>query len=151
MSIRLSIVASEGNRRSFESAENIADSTRTGIEKAFWRSGKTLIKKFKEQVLDRKAKSGRIYFRRTAGGQRRRHQASAPNESPANRSGFYRKQIGFIVRGSKELAFGNSAEYAEFLEVGTSRMNARPGLGNAVTASERNIIRNFATEMSDEI
>ena len=151
MSIKLSIEAPGGNQRAFESAENIADSIRTGIEKAFWRSGKTLQKRFSEQVLDKSSKSGRIYIRKDRTGRRRRHQASAAGETPANRKGFYRRSSGFIVQGSKQLVFGNSAPYSGFLETGTSRMKARPGLANTIRSSERDIIRNFATEMSDEI
>lgn len=151
MSIGLDIIDAKGNKSSFESAENIADNTVTGIEKAFWRSGKSLLKKFSEQVFDKSAKSGIIYIRKDKAGRRRRHQSSAAGESPANRTGFYRRNASFIVRGSKELVFGDSAPYAGFLERGTKRMKARPGLQNAVRASERNIIRNFATEMKEEI
>jgi len=149
--MKLEIIDAGGNTRAFESAENIADNTRTGIEKAFWRSGKTLIKKFSEQVLDKQSKSGIIYIRKDRLGRRRRHQSSAAGESPANRTGFYRRSAGFIVQGSRQLVFGDSAPYAGFLETGTSRMKARPGLANSIRASERNIIRNFATEMSDKI
>lgn len=151
MSIRLDIIDASGNQTSIQSAENIADSTITGIEKAFWRSGKTLMKKFSEQVLDKSMKTGIVYIRKDRLGRRRRHQASAAGESPANRTGLYRRSVGFIVQGSTQLVFGDSAPYAGFLETGTSRMAARPGLGNAVRASERNIIRNFATEMIEEI
>jgi len=150
LSIKLDIIDASGNKTSIESAENIADSTITGIEKALWRSGKTLMKKFSEQVLDKSMKTGIIYIRKDRLGRRRRHQASAAGETPANRSGFYRRSSGFIMQGT-QLAFGNSAPYAGFLETGTSRMAARPGLGNAVRASERDIIRNFATEINDEI
>ena len=151
MSTRLEIIGASGNARALESAENIADNTTTGIEKAFWRSGKSIQKKFREQVLDKSAKSGLIYIRKDKGGRRRQHQASAEGESPANRTGFYRRSASFIVRGSKELVFGNSAPYSGFLESGTRRMESRPGLANAVKASERNIIRNFATEIEEQI
>ncbi len=151
MSIGLNITDSAGNQRAFESAENIADSTRAGIEKAYWRSGKALVKKLSEQVIDKSEKSGITYIRKDRIGRRRRHQASAAGESPANRRGFYRRSTSFIVQGSHQLVFGNSAPYSGFLEGGTSRMKARPGLGNAVRASERDIIRNFAPEMEDQI
>lgn len=150
MSIKLDIIEPSGNKRALESARNIAANTRFGIEKAWWRAGKDLIKEFNTQVLA-KNKTGRLYIRRTRGGTRRKHIASAPGETPANRTGNYRKSIGFNVRSSKELVFGNSAEYAGFLELGTSRMKKRPGLGNAMKATERNIIRNLSTEISEAI
>lgn len=150
MSIKLDVIDARGNKTSIESAENITDNTFTGIEKALWRSGKTLMKKFSEQVLDKSMKTGIIYIRKDRLGRRRRHQASAAGESPANRTGLYRRSVGFIVQGT-QLAFGDSAPYAGHLETGTSRMEARPGLGNAVRASERDIIRNFATEITDEL
>lgn len=150
MSIRLDIVAPDGTIRALKSAENIAARTRFGIEKALWRSGKTIITEFKRQVIA-KDKTGRLYIRRTAGGLRRRHRASAPGQTPANRTGNYRKSIGFSVDGAHQLTVGNSAEYAGFLEVGTSRMRARPGLANSIRSSERDIIRNLAGEVSDAI
>ena len=151
MSIKLEIFDGRGNKRALKSAESIADSTFRGIRKAYYRSGKSLVRIFKQQVLDKTTKTGIIYIRKDRLGRRRRHQASAAGESPANRTGFYRRSVDFSVQSVKQLAFGNSAEYSGFLEVGTSRMKARPGLGNAVTAGQRNIIRNFATEISDEI
>lgn len=146
MSIKLELFDARGNKRALESAENLAANTQFGIDKALWQSGKDLQGNFNKQVLDKSAKTGRIYIRKNKGGARRKHQASAPGQSPANRTGKYRKAIGFNVRkGASELVFGNSAEYAGFLELGTSRMKPRPGLGNAVKSSERDIIRNLST------
>lgn len=150
MSIKLDLIDAEGNRRSIESAVNIAANTRRGIEKAWWRTGKDLIKEFNTQVLA-KNKTGRLYIRKTRAGRRLKHIASAPGETPANITGNYRRAIGFRVRSFKELIFGNSAEYAGHLEKGTSRMKKRPGLSNTVSASERNIIRNLSTEIADAI
>lgn len=150
MSIKLDIVDSTGNVRSLESVENIAASTRFGVERALWRSGKDLQAEFNRQVLA-KDKTGRLYIRRNRAGARRQHRASAPGQTPANRTGNYRKSIGFTVDGAHQLTFGNSAEYAGFLEVGTSRMQARPGLGNTVKAGERDIIRNLAGAIEEAI
>ena len=135
----------------YESAQNIAAHTRFGVEHALWRSGKDVLSEFNRQVLDKNSKTGRIYIRRIKGGARRKHQASAPFETPANRTGNYRKSVGFSVDGAHQLTIGNRAEYAGHLEVGTSRMAKRPGLGNAIAASERSIIRNLATDIEDAI
>lgn len=150
MSIKLDIVGADGNIRTIESVENIAARTRFGVEKAWWRSGKDIQAEFSRQVLA-KDKTGRLYIRRTRGGARRRHIASAPGETPANRTGVYRKGFGFSVDGAHQLTVGNSTEYAGHLETGTSRMRARPGLANSIQASERNIIRNLASEIEDAI
>jgi len=150
LSIKVDIISPGGNRRSFESTENLAARTAFGIEKAFYFVGKTLVSEFNRQVLA-KDKTGRIYIRRTRSGAKRRHRASAPGETPANRTGNYRRGIGFRVQGSKQLVFGNEVEYAGFLEIGTSRMGARPGLSNAIVASERSIIRNLADEIEDQL
>jgi hypothetical protein len=157
LSIKLDIVAPEGNVGSFESSENIAARTRFGVEKALWRSGKDIHAEFNKQVLA-KNKTGRIYIRRTKGGARRRHQASAPGETPANRTGKYRKSFDFSVDGAHQLATGleavsntRSGIYPFYLEDGTKRMKARPGLLNAIKSSERNIIRNLSTEIEDAI
>jgi HK97 gp10 family phage protein len=120
-----------------------------GIEKALWRSGKDIQAEFNRQTLERN-KTGIIYIRRDRIGRRRRHQSSEAGQTAANRTGKYRKAAGFIVNGD-ELTFGNSADYAGFLETGTSRMKARPGLSNSIKASERDIIRNLSTSISEAL
>lgn len=150
MSIKLDIIGPDSNRRAFESSENIAARTRFGVEKALWRSGKDIQQEFSRQVLA-KDKSGRIYIRRDRIGRGRRHRSSAPGETPANRTGNYRKAFGFTVDGAHQLTVGNSAEYAGYLALGTSRMRKRPGLGNAIGASERSIIRNLSTSIEGAI
>jgi hypothetical protein len=138
---------SHGETRFFESAKNLKPHTEFGIQKALWKSGKDLSAEFSRQVLA-KNKTGRLYIRVDKAGRRRKHVASAAGETPANRTGFYRKSRDFIVRTHKELVFGNTAEYSGFLERGTKRMAARPGLANAIKASERNILRNLTEDIS---
>lgn len=157
MSIKVDIVGRGGNVQAFESAENIAAKTRFGIEKALWHSGKDIQGEFNRQVLA-KNKTGRLYIRRTRGGAKRKHRASAPGETPANRTGAYRKAFSFNVDGAHQLKVGIAAvdngsdgKYPLYLEVGTSRMKPRPGLRNAVSASERSIIRNLTTEIEDAL
>lgn len=149
MSIRLDVV--QGGTGFHRSAEGIAAHTREGLERAWWFSAKDIQAEFSRQVLDRKSKTGRIYYRRDKAGRRRKHQASAPGQTPANRTGQYRKGFDFIARGAEQLVIGDDAPHAEFLEIGTSRMQKRPGLANAIKASERDIIRNLATEVENFI
>lgn len=157
MTIRLDIEGADNNRLAFESAENIAAHTRHGVEVALWRSGKDIQGEFNRQVLA-KDKTGTIYIRRIKGGARRKHQASAPGETPANRTGKYRKGFSFNVDGAHQLRIGIPAvgtgpdsKYPLYLEVGTSRMEARPGLRNAIRASERDILRNLAGGIEAEL
>lgn len=157
MSIELDIVGPGGNTRAIKSAENIAANTRFGVEHALWRSGKDIQGEFNRQVLA-KNKTGRLYIRRIRGGARRKHRASAPGETPANRTGAYRKAFSFNVDGAHQLKVGVAAvengadgKYPLYLEIGTSRMKPRPGLRNAVSASERDIIRNLAGGIEDAL
>ena len=153
LSIKLSV--EQANEDFYKSVEGIAAHTQLGLERAWWKSAKDIRATFDKQVLDRKSKSGRIYILKRANGSRRKHQASAHNESPANLSGTYRKSFNWNLRGAKELAVGVTAEYGKYLENGTkdkhgeTRMLPRPGIKNAITASERDIIRNLATEVEN--
>ena len=148
----IEIVNPAGASNFFESVENIQANTHFGIERAFWQSGKDIKGEFNKQVLARN-KTGHIYIRRNSAGARRRHRASAPDETPANITGFYRRSFGFVVNQgvSPQLTIGNSAEYAGFLELGTTRMKARPGLLNSINSSQRDIIRNLTTDILSEI
>jgi|GEM_PF-2505086 len=147
LSIRVDITSDSNSFRFFESVENLAANTHFGIEKAFWQSGKDITAEFSKQVLA-KTKTGRLYIIR-----KRKHRASASGETPANITGNYRKSIGFQVNqgATPQLVIGNSAEYAGFLELGTSRMRPRPGLRNSISASERDIIRNLSTDIFEAL
>ena len=147
LSIKLDIKSDSNSFKFVDSAENIATNTHFGIEKAFWQSGKDITAEFSKQVLA-KNKTGRLYVIRG-----RKHRASAPLETPANLTGNYRKSVGFKVNQgtTPQLTIGNSAEYAGFLELGTSRMIKRRGLRNAIRASERDIIRNLSTDIFEAI
>lgn len=140
----LEIIDARGgkNKAFFGSALNLKKHTRVGIRRALHRSGIGLTRSFKKEVRTG-LKTGKIYGR---------IRASAKGETPANRTGKYAKGIGFRVSaGGSELVFGNNVEYAGYLELGTSRMKKRPGLGNAISDQKRNIIRNFVREISESI
>ncbi len=116
--------------------------TTWGVEKAFWRIGKDLRAEADQQVL-RGDKTGRIYIRRDSLGRRRRHQASAPGESHANRTGTLRKSNGWRARGL-QMEYGYGAAgltapiYARPIELGSRRVAARPTLQNSINAQIRN-------------
>lgn len=141
----ITVKQDSGNQRAIIRISNMSEATRRGLRQGFFQLGNDLQKTASRQIL-KKPKGGRTYLIRR-GKTRRRHVASAPGESPANLSGSYRKSIGFKIKGSTQMEFGagnSKVPYAVFLEKGTKRMQPRPGLGNAVRATQRNARRYFA-------
>lgn len=76
-----------------------------------------------KQLISSGPKTGRIYGT---------HQASAPGQSPANRSGRLLRSAKFLVHGWETMSVGQEAEYATFLEDGTRRIAPRPNMIAAV-------------------
>ncbi len=137
------------NKRVFVQLSEIDDRSRRGIRQFWFALGKSLSKSFNAAVL-KKPRGGRVY-RIRRGKTSRRHTASQPGETPANISGTYRKGIGYQIRGAMEMQFGNSAEYAGFLENGTSKMAARPGLRNAVRDTEGESLQDASSLIEREL
>lgn len=142
--MKIEFIAPSNSNQVFYNIGRTGEATKIGIRKAFHKIGRDLKGEFKRQVLA-KNKTGRLYKIRG-----KLHQSSAPQETPANLTGNYRKSIGYAVSGT-EMAFGNDAEYAGFLENGTSRMRKRPGLRNTIKAQERNTLRHLLESIEDEI
>lgn len=100
------------------------------IRQGFYTSGKQLVADLNKDM--KAPKSGRTYkvYRGVSGKLKKPklHVASAPSETPAIITGKFRKSVDFAVRGNRTLEFGaneSAPEYAEFLENGTSKMQAR--------------------------
>lgn len=145
----LRFVSDHDNKQVFAQLDELDVRTRQGIRRFWFALGKSLLKSFNREVL-RKPRHGRVYKVRR-GKVRRRHTASLPGETPANLSGTYRKAAGYQLRGTMEMQFGDTAEYAGFLENGTSKMAARPGLGNAVKETEGESLQDAATLIEREL
>ena len=143
------LIADKNNKQVFTQLNDLNDLTRRGIRRFWFALGKGLIKEFNTEVL-RKPRSGRVYKVRR-GKTVRRHTASRPGETPANLSGNYRKSVGYQIRGVMEMQFGNRAEYAGFLENGTSKMAERPGLGNAVDSTEGEALQDASNILEREL
>lgn len=129
--------------------------TRSGVEFAAYTSGKGLVKTASAQIL-KKPKGGRVYIRRDSAGRRRRHVASAPGESIANRTGATRRSLSFKVNITRlEFGYGvdknDAPDYAAFPEFGTKRMRPRPSLQNAIKAERRNFQNNFEREIGKRL
>ena len=127
--------------------------TQRAIRQGFFQLGRDLKDTANKEIL-RKPKSGHVYIVRGLGSSRRRHVASAPGETHANLTGKLRRSLDWQVRGSTEMEFGYMAgvipEYAPFVEFGTSRMAARPSLGNAVSVITRNAQVYFSAALAKE-
>ena len=95
------------------------------------------VKKEIVRLIQTGPKTGRIY---TING--RKHQASAPGESPANMTGRLAKGASYRTRNHLEMEVGISSRvgYANYLETGTKKMKPRPYLTRAVEANHRNAV-----------
>lgn len=116
------------------------------FRKTAYQIGDTL---YKWLLVDmKKPKSGRVY--KSYFGVKGRYKtpklikASAPSETPAVRSGMFRKSVNFIVRGNKTLEWGSgkdnlATDYASALEFGTRKMQARQPLQRSMKANDSKI------------
>lgn len=140
----LRFIGKSSNRSTSDQIDKIDELTRQGIRQGFFRLGNELKKELNREVL-KKDKRGQTYNLRTRTGRRRRHVSSAAGQTPANMTGAYRKAAGYQLRGGEEMEFGirDSVDYAAFLENGTKNMSARPGVGNAVKAKQKDAMTFF--------
>lgn len=144
----MKVKGKKGNEKVLLSAKDIAGMTRSGIRQGMFQLGKDLRKTASRQILA-KNKTGRTYLIRR-GKTRRKHRSSAAGESPANLSGAYRRSLNFKLIGSTRLIFGagnSKVDYAKWLEEGTKKMDARPGLGNAVKSVQKNARQYFSNNI----
>ena len=117
------------NRQVILNIKHLDDITVRAIRQSFYQVGTIAVRTINTNVL-KKPRSGQVYKYK-----RRRHRASVPGESFANRSGTARKTRGFDVRGAQELEFGfrkgDDTLYTAYLENGTRKMKSRPTVGIA--------------------
>lgn len=141
----LKFIPSDSNMKAFESAANIEANTVFGIERGLFRLGKDLVQSFNAET--KKRKSGKLY---RVPGRSRRVRASSAGQSPAVRTGEYKRGVGYKISGTT-MRFGDSAPHAGYLETGTSRMKARPGLGNALKDNQRNGLLAMSDSIESEL
>ena len=139
------------NQKAFDSITLAPRNTQRAIELSFYHIGRDHMAELSRQML-KKDKKGRTYIRRIKGGARRRHVASAPGQTAANRTGRMRRARSFKLRGSDQLEFGiEGVPYAAFLERGTRRMSPRPSLGNTVKTQQKNAENAFERYLIREL
>lgn len=153
MALEIRIREPSRNTRTLARLERAAGHGRRAMRHAWFELGKDLRAEASREVLHG-IKTGRVYIIRGPSGRRRRHRASAPGETHANRTGALRRGLSWKVHGHRRMEFGygitpsdRSPVYASFVELGTRRMAARPTLANAINALQRNVARDFATAM----
>lgn len=94
----------------------------------------------------RPPKTGRFYVYKG-----RRYQASAPGESPANRTGRLAGSGGYRVRSYFDVTIFETAPYAKYLEYGTPKMLPRPHLSRAVNTTRAFAIRTIENCLNREL
>lgn len=152
----IEFTADRKNDRIFDEFGNVNHNMRQSIRRGWFRLGQDLKSEANTEIL-KKPKHGHTYFIRTKGGRRRRHIASAPGETHANLTGKLRRSISWKVHGHEKLDFGygisttaknKAPKYDEWVEFGTSRMDPRPSLQNAINETQRNAEDHFQRELS---
>ena len=141
----MQIKSSINNKKVFININKAPERAKIGVRNAFYKIGKVLVKT-SDSGIKKPPKTGRIYRYG-----RRRHQASAPGEYPANRSGVLRRSLGFKVTSFRFMEFGAKAPYAGYLENGTSRMESRTFLEKSVKGNSDTALRIFRDELNDEL
>jgi hypothetical protein len=124
------------NKRVLVTIKEATPRIRKGLRAAFTEIGKENSLHTKN-LIKNPPKTGRIYRFRG-----RNHQASAPGQPPANRSGDLMKSVGSRVYGWEKMEFGDRKFYGKFLEDGTRKMKPRPHLVRTVREKSRD---NFIT------
>lgn len=129
----ISITEADNNNRDILKILIAERATNVALTAAWKEVGDLLTKKLRYMIRNG-PRTGRVYTFRG-----RKHQASAPGEVPANRTGRLAESVGYEATGHHTLVFGEEAEYATYLELGTQnkdgslRMAKRPHLSVAVT------------------
>lgn len=126
----IKVKAGSDNKKTMKFLYELPVDLTKAIRQGFYTSGKQLVADLNKDM--KAPKSGRTYkvYRGVSGKLKKPklHVASAPSETPAIITGKFRKSVDFAVRGNRTLEFGaneSAPEYAEFLEKGTSKMQAR--------------------------
>ena len=135
------IRSSHGNRKVLLQISRNKKASVRGIRQAFYFLGKDLKADANKNILEKPRFGRKSTFRG------RRHTASQPGESFANKSGAARKTLGFTVKGGDQMEFGFRANaetlYTKILEEDMDR----PTLKIATQQNQRNAQKHFEREI----
>lgn len=123
---------------------------RKGIRSALFEIGAENTQQVKKFIYS-PPKTGRLYRYK-----KRMHRASAPGESPANRSGFLARTIDYRVRGVDRVELVSDAIYANVLEDGYifkdgREIKPRPYFSRAAKKKRRDNYRSVQRHVFDRI
>ncbi|MFP3921741.1 MAG: hypothetical protein ACLFU3_08565 [Dichotomicrobium sp.] len=105
-----------------------------GINAAAHMAGQVLVRQVHKGMIN-ETKSGRIYAHPKGG----TYRASAPGQYSASVTHALLRSVDYVVPNSNYLWFGAGAPHAVFQELGTSKMQPRPNLGNAVRDTSQEV------------
>ena len=156
--MRIEILEGKNNFRIYHKLEGIERLTKRATRKGMFNWGRDLYAVARKDIIS-KEKHGRIYRTRTGvGGKKltrvKRRRSSAPGETHANFTGALRNSLGYTVQAADTLTFGYGADgkdvpdYAEFVEIGTFKMAARPTLQNTIEKTSGNAETYFQEELN---
>jgi len=119
--------------------------TKRGLRLALHEIGSDVVRET-ARLIKAGPKTGKVY---TFKG--RPHQASAPGEAPANRTGQLANSGNYKVKNHQEMTVGETAEYAGFLENGTKgRMAPRPHLIKAINNKAQDTVNSILESVKRE-
>lgn len=152
MPIEFKVYLTTESNDNIKSLIKIPDEFKKDVRQANYLIGQTLLKWLKDDM--KKPKSGRIYrsYFGVSGKLKKAklQRASSKDETPAIRTGAFRKSINFYVRGDNRLEFGSgegsATNYAKVLEFGSSKMSARRPLQRA-NENNQDKIRQIASNV----
>lgn len=123
--------------------QGLQQATEDGLNRGWKQSGDIASREL-VRILTTGPRTGRVYTFRG-----RKHQASAPGEPPALRTGRLAKSVDYQVSGWHTMVLGEEAEYAKFLEHGTRRMQPRPHLQVAVRNTQTVVMQELAKAIGE--
>ena len=100
---------------------NLEGTHKRGLYNALQEIGSEVVREVR-RLIKNTPKTGRVY---TIKG--KQHQASAPWEAPASRTGRLLRSSRFKARNHQEMTVGETAEYAGYLEDGTPGKKIKGG------------------------
>ena len=124
------IIGSVENKFTIKRLLTLQFLTKKRIRLALHEAGSENLENIRNLMSEKK--TGRIY---SIGGLE--HQASAPGEAPAIRSGLLKRSLFYTVTSDQFLYIGADTRYAGYLEDGTILMQARPYLRRSAEDKER--------------
>ena len=141
--MRAKIVLAYKSKKVLVKLYQMEQRNKKAIHDALFEIGKENVKYCQDLMLEKK--TGRIYNIKGI-----EHQASAPGEAPALRSGNLFRSIDYEVRGSSEMEFGDKSQsdkapYGLFLEEGVPQNNLdpRPHIGRTVEDRQKEALNSF--------